>query len=116
MRRSREASFCRGAHHCATQLAHLGVMMSSMKRIERIRLYPTARQGARLGFALDVTRELFNALLQQRRDAWRMRRHSVSTKEQYHELTALRGEDTRGAAVFRESEDAVLHRLRLAFS
>jgi len=40
-----------------------------MKRIERLRLYPTRRQTARLQFMLDVTRELYNALLQQRRDA-----------------------------------------------
>ena len=116
MRRSRKAIFLWRAHHCATQLAHSHVTMCSMKRIERIRLYPTAGQRARLGFALDVTRDLFNALLQQRRDGWRMRRHSVSTKDQYHELTALRREDARVAAVYREVEDAVLHRLDLAFA
>jgi putative transposase len=87
-----------------------------MKRIERVRLYPTAGQRRRLNFALDVTRQLFNALLQQRRDAWRMRRYSVSTKEQYRELTALRAEDARVAAVYRECQDAVLHRLDLAFA
>ena len=87
-----------------------------MKRIERVRLYPTAGQRRRLGFSLDVTRQLFNALLQQRRDAWRMRRYRVSSKEQYHELTALRAEEARVAAVYRECEDAVLHRLDLAFA
>ena len=104
------------AYQCATQLAHSCVMMSSMKRIERVRLYPTPSQRRRLGFMLDVTRDFFNACLQQRRDAWRLRRHSASTKEQYHELTALRAEDARVAAVYRELEDAVLHRLDLAFA
>jgi len=87
-----------------------------MKRIERVRLYPTVDQRRRLVFALDVTRQLFNALLEQRRAAWRMRGKSVSTKEQYHELTGLRAEDARVRAVYRECEDAVLHRLDLAFA
>jgi hypothetical protein len=39
---------------------------------------------------LDVTRELYNALLQQRRDAYRLRGVSVGSKEQYAEITALR--------------------------
>ncbi|HEV3091548.1 MAG TPA: helix-turn-helix domain-containing protein, partial [Candidatus Cybelea sp.] len=41
------------------------------ERIERIRLYPTARQKDALRFMLDVTRQLYNALLQERRDAYR---------------------------------------------
>ena len=87
-----------------------------MKRIERVRLYPTAGQRRRLVFALDVTRQLFNALLEQRRDVWRMRGKSVSTKEQYRELTGLRAEDSRVRAVYRECQDAILHRLDLAFA
>jgi len=85
-----------------------------VKRIERIRLYPTASQEQRLRFMLDVTRELYNALLQERRDAYRDRGLTVSTKQQYAELTALRNEDARVAAAYRECEDAVLHRLHLA--
>ena len=90
-----------------------------MKRIERVRLYPTNRQRARLGFMLDVTRELYNALLQERRDAYR-RGVRVTSKQQYAELTALRKPmhriDSRLVAVYRECEDAVLHRLDLAFA
>ncbi len=89
-----------------------------MKRVERIRLYPTTRQATRLQFALDITRELFNALLEERRDAWRRRRISISAKQQYAEITALRSHgqrlDGRMSAVYRECEDAVLHRLDLA--
>jgi putative transposase len=40
----------------------------------------------------------------------------VSSKQQYAELTALRKEDARVAAVYRECQDAVLHRLDLAFA
>src|SRR5664279_1990664 len=67
---------------------------------------------------LDVTRQLYNAALQERKDAYRMRGVSISAKQQYAELTALRKPifrlDSRLAAVYRECEDAVLHRLDLA--
>ncbi|MBV9269735.1 MAG: helix-turn-helix domain-containing protein [Candidatus Eremiobacteraeota bacterium] len=89
-----------------------------MKRIERVRLYPTNTQVQRLQFALDVTRELYNALLQERRDAYR-RGVRLRSKDQYAEITALRKPDDwvdgRLAGVYRECEDAVLHRLDLAF-
>jgi putative transposase len=89
-----------------------------VKRIERIRLYPTKRQEQALHFMLDVTRHLYNAALQERKDAYRMRGVSVSAKQQNAELTALRSAtgrlDSRVAAVYRECEDAVLRRLDLA--
>ena len=69
---------------------------------------------------LDVTRELYNALLQERREAYRARNIRITGKQQYAELTALRKPshciDARLAAVYRECEDAVLHRLDLAFA
>ena len=89
-----------------------------VKRIERVRLYPTQRQTKVLRFMLDVTRELYNALLQERKDAWRLRRVRVSSKLQSSEITELRSAtgriDLRLKAVYRECEDAVLHRLDLA--
>ena len=87
-----------------------------MKRVERIRLYPTVTQSARLDFMLHATRHLYNALLQQRRDAYRYRGITVSAKAQYAEITALRHEDPGVAAIYRECQDAVLHRLDLAFT
>ena len=94
------------------------VYVRLVKRIERIRLYPTPRQEQALRFILGVTRELYNALLQERRDAYRLRGVSLSAKQQYAEITALRKPihrlDGRLAAVYRECEDAVLHRLDLA--
>jgi transposase len=44
----------------ATQLAFGYHTTPVVKRIERIRLHPTAKQMERLTFALDVTRELYN--------------------------------------------------------
>jgi putative transposase len=83
--------------------------------MERIRLYPTPHQQQRLTFMLDVTRQLYNASLEQRRDAFRKRGVTITAKQQYAELTALRADDPRVAAVYRECEDAVLHRIELAY-
>ncbi len=103
---------------CARRLALGRGKLALVKRIERIRLYPTACQAQALRFMLGVTRELYNAALQERRDAYRLRGVAVSMKMQYAELTALRKPihrlDTRLAAVYRECEDAVLRRLDLA--
>jgi hypothetical protein len=54
------------------------VILAVAKRIERIRLYPTTRQAAALAVMLDVMRELYNALVQQRRDAYRLRKVTVT--------------------------------------
>ena len=84
--------------------------------MHRVRLYPTKTQEERLRFMLDVTRQTYNALLDERRYAWTARRINVTGKVQYAEITALRKEDARFAAVYRECVDAVLHRLDLAFA
>ena len=90
--------------------------MDAMRWMHRVRLYPTATQEGRLRFMLDVTRQTYNALLDERRYAWTARRISITSKQQYAEITALRAEDARFKAVYRECIDAVLHRLDLAFT
>ena len=91
-----------------------------MKRVEKVALYPTRAQERILLFILDVLRQLYNAALEQRREAYRRRGIRVTGKQQYAELTALRQEASslglRLATVYRECEDAVLHRLDLAFA
>ena len=93
---------------------------NEMKRVERVRIYPTRRQEEALRFTLDVTRELYNALLEQRREAYRRRGVVITTIQQYREITALRREDgywgTRFRSVYRECLDAALHRLDLSFT
>jgi len=84
--------------------------------MHRVRLYPTSTQAARLDFMLEVTRQTYNALLEQRRYVWTARRIAVTYKQQYAEITALRKEDRRVKAVYRECEDAALHRLDLAYA
>jgi putative transposase len=86
-----------------------------MRWMHRVRLYPKAAQIGRLRFMLDVTRQMYNALLDERRYAWKARGITVTAKVQYAEITALRAEDARFASVYRECQDAVLHRLELSF-
>lgn len=85
-----------------------------------MRLYPTDRQELGLLYALDVTRDLYNALLEQRREAYRRHRIVITTIQQYHGITDIRREDgylgRRLRSVYRECLDAALHRLDLAFS
>jgi putative transposase len=87
-----------------------------LRSLHKVRLYPTCAQERALVTMLRVTRELYNALLQQRRDAWTTRRVSLPSREQYAQLTELRAAEPRFAGVYRECEDAVLHRLDLAFA
>src|ERR1700694_1288198 len=87
-----------------------------MRWMHRVRLYPKASQEELLRFVLDVARQTFNALLDERRYAWNMRGINVTAKMQYAEITALRAEDARFANVYRECVDAVLHRLDLGFA
>src|SRR5260370_7447662 len=87
-----------------------------MRWMHRVRLYPTTSQGERLQLMLDVTRQMHNALLDERRYAWKARGIRVTEKMQYAEITALPAEDARFASVYRECVDAVLHRLDLAFA
>jgi putative transposase len=87
-----------------------------LKRMARVKLYPSLSQAAALGKALDICRQLYNAALEQRRDAWRTRRLSVTHRQQYAQLTELRQSDPRIASIYRDLLDASLHKLDLAFA
>jgi len=87
-----------------------------LRWLHKVRLYPTRAQEHALIEMLRVTRELYNALLQQRRDSWTTRRVSYTSKQQYTEITELRACEPRFTAVYRECEDAALRRLDLAFA
>jgi putative transposase len=54
-----------------------------------VRLYPSSTQEAKLRFTFDATRQLYNALLQERRDAWRGRKISVSAKHRSSDTMSL---------------------------
>lgn len=78
-------------------------------------LYPTKAQRAVLASWLEVCRQLYNAALQERRDAWRMQRTSVNYFNQSRELAELRAEDTSIEAVSFEVERSALRRVDRAY-
>jgi IS605 OrfB family transposase len=87
-----------------------------LRWLHKVRLYPTCAQEQVLIEMLRVTRELYNAMLQQRRDLWKTRRLAYTSKQQYAEITELRACELRFAAVCRECLDATLHRLDRGFA
>lgn len=61
-----------------------------MVRVYRYRIYPTRAQDAALRETLERLRELYNAALQHRRDAYRKRGEGVSAYGQMRELAGVR--------------------------
>src|ERR1700728_3627774 len=71
-----------------------------LRCLHKVRLYPTCAQQAILFGFLRLTRELYNALLEQRRDRWSRERGRVT--DQYRQITDLRAAEpsrTRNGAV-----------------
>lgn len=56
----------------------------------KYRLYPTKKQALRLQEVLDCCRELYNAALQERRDAYRMAHVSIRYQQQAGQLPAIK--------------------------
>ena len=63
---------------------------ASIRRTYRYRIYPTVRQRLALGAQLSFACHLYNAALEQRRDAWRCRRLSIGYAAQCRDLTDVR--------------------------
>lgn len=87
-----------------------------MTRIFKYPLRPTTAQEKVLLLWLGVCADLYNAALQERRDAWRISRKSVTRYDQLRELTAVRQSDPAVAAVPCEIARSALRRVDLAFS
>ena len=73
-------------------------------------------QHGRLVEVLALQRALYNAALQERRDAWRLSKTSISYEDQTVSLTAIRGFDTDHAALPVSMGRWTLRRLNDAFS
>jgi putative transposase len=63
--------------------------MSSLKAY-KYRLYPNKKQAEKLQWVLDQCRELYNAALQERRDAYRMSNVSISYNQQAAQLPEIK--------------------------
>ncbi len=87
-----------------------------MRRSYKFRLRPTKGQHLRLQACLDSHRELYNAALEERRDAWRMRRQAVSYGRQSAQLKEIRTVRPDVAVWSFSSQQATLRRLNRAFT
>jgi putative transposase len=89
--------------------------MVSVIRTFRYPLHPTKAQKFVLTSWLIACQQLYNAALQERRDAWRKQRTSVTRVDQQKELTALRAADPEWDAVPVWVARSALARLDRAF-
>ena len=87
-----------------------------MRRAYKFRLRPTRKQEAALIACLEDTRQLYNAALEERREAWRIGRHQVTFYSQDAQLKEIRADDPEryGRWAF-TCERAAIRRLDRAF-
>ena len=57
-----------------------------MMKTFKYRIYPSKAQAKKLEQTLDICCELYNAALQERRDAWKICRKSVTYNQQQNQL------------------------------
>lgn len=86
-----------------------------MKRAFKYRIYPTKAQVAKLEMWLNVCRELYNAAIQERRDAWKISRTSIGFNAQSDQLPEIKRERPDVAEVYSQALQNVLHRVDTAF-
>jgi len=63
-----------------------------LKRAYKYRLYPTKNQRHKLQNTLDLCRDLYNSALQERIEAYKKNKISLSVFDQIKELPLLKGE------------------------
>src|SRR3954452_17486748 len=87
-----------------------------MHRVYRYRLYPTCRQANAINAQLHSACALYNAALEQRREAWRCCRKSISYGDQSAELRSLRSAGLIDQEANFWSQQAILRQLDRAFA
>jgi len=87
-----------------------------MRRAYVFRLRPTARQHVALAACVDSHRELYNAALQERRDAWSHSKTRINYGDQSAQLTEIRSVRPDQAQWSFSSQQATLRRLNKAFA
>ncbi|MFN3430605.1 MAG: RNA-guided endonuclease InsQ/TnpB family protein [Candidatus Sericytochromatia bacterium] len=85
-----------------------------MRKTFRYRLYPTNEQALSLTRQLREACTLYNAALQERRDAWKLAGKAIGYYDQANQLKEIRAEGLTGLANFSCCQD-VLRRLDRAF-
>ena len=79
-----------------------------------LRLYPTVAQAAAMEAIKLSHQQLYNAALEERRDAWRKSRTSITFVQQCRSLTVVRRENPEYAAVIQKGQNLTLRRVDLA--
>jgi putative transposase len=88
-----------------------------VRRAYKFLLRPTANQVRALEACLEDTRQLYNAALEERREAWRMGRHRVTFYSQDAQLKEIRAADPERYGRWAHScERAAIRRLDRAFA
>jgi len=87
-----------------------------MMRAFKFRLYPTSKQRDALGMMCAAHAELYNAGLQERRDAWRMRGKSIGVYSQMLQLKEIRADRPDQQMWSAASQNQTLRRLDKAFT
>jgi putative transposase len=77
---------------------------------------PTSKQADALAACLEDVRQLYNAALEERREAWRMRQHRVTYFDQSPQLKEIRADDPAYLRWSFDCERAALRRLNRAFN
>ena len=85
------------------------------KQAYKFRLYPTRKQAQALQWALDRARELYNAALQERRDAYRMTGKSIRYYDQANQLPEMKEVREEYNAIHSQVLQDVLRRVQKAF-
>jgi putative transposase len=89
---------------------------AAVRRSYKFRLRPTKKQEAALIACLEDTRQLYNAALEERREAWRMGRHRLTFYSQDGQLKEIRaGDPERYGRWSFTCERAAIRRLDHAF-
>ena len=91
------------------------VTVGFVQRAFKFRLYPTSKQHDALGLMCAAHAELYNAGLQERRDAWVMRRKSIGVSSQMVQLKEIRTVRPDQAVWSFTSQQQTLRRLDKAF-
>ncbi len=86
-----------------------------MRKRFNYRLYPTKKQAALLDDQLAEACRLYNAALQERRDAWKMGKTSITFYHQDKQLRDIRGAGDLMLANYTSCQD-VLHRVERTFA
>ena len=85
-----------------------------MRRAYKFRIYPATGQTSRAAQCLRDHQRLCNAALEERREAWRMRKAGIRYGQQSAQLKDIRGPDQGGWSF--SSQQATLRRLDKAMA